>query len=54
MKILMADGNPGGYALVADILTQRGCDPLEVTGCPEALAIAHQQKPRVAIVDCSP
>jgi signal transduction histidine kinase len=51
MKILMVDGDPAGHAVIAEILTQRGCHLLEVGGSEEALKIAHQEKPEIAIVD---
>ena len=37
--------------MIADILTQRGCRLLEVSGANEALKLAHNEKPEIAIVD---
>jgi two-component system, cell cycle sensor histidine kinase and response regulator CckA len=51
MKVLMVDRDPSGHAVIADILTQRGCQLLEVGGGEEALRIGHQEKPDIAIVD---
>jgi signal transduction histidine kinase len=51
MKILMVDGDPIGHAVIAGILRERGCHLLEVGGGEEALKIAHQEKPEIAIVD---
>ena len=51
MKILMVDGDPSGHAVIAEILKQRGCHLLEVGGGEEALRIAHEEKPEIAIVD---
>jgi CheY-like chemotaxis protein len=51
MTILIVDGDPSSHTVIADILTQRGCRLLEVNGSKEALRIAHQEKPEIAIVD---
>src|SRR5664279_2575148 len=51
MKILIVDGEPSSHALIAEILTARGCQLLEVDGCEEALRMAHKEKPEIAIVD---
>jgi signal transduction histidine kinase len=51
MKVLMLDRDPSGHAVIAEILMQRGCHLLEVGGCDEALRIAHEEKPEIAIVD---
>jgi CheY-like chemotaxis protein len=51
MKILIVDGEPSSHAMIAEILTERGCHLLEVDGCEEALRIAHKEKPEIAIVD---
>ncbi len=51
MKILIVDGDPSGHTGIAEILTKRGCDLLEVNGGEEALRIAHKEKPAIAIVD---
>ena len=51
MKILIVDGDPSGHTSIAEILTKRGCDLLEVDGGEEALRIAHKEKPAIAIVD---
>jgi hypothetical protein len=51
MKVLIVDGNPSSHTVIAEILTERGCDLLEVNGGEEALRIAHQEKPEIAIVD---
>jgi DNA-binding response OmpR family regulator len=51
MKVLMVDADPNGHAAIADVLTQRGCQLLEVDDRDEALGIAHEQKPAIAIVD---
>jgi two-component system cell cycle sensor histidine kinase/response regulator CckA len=51
MKILMVDGDPSGHAVIAGILRERGCQLLEVGGGEEALKIAHQEQPEIAIVD---
>jgi CheY-like chemotaxis protein len=51
MKILIVDGDPSGHNAIAEILTKRGCDLLEVDGGEEALRIAHKEKPAIAIVD---
>ena len=51
MKIMMLDRDPSGHAAIAEILTQRGCHLLEVGGCKEALKIAHEERPQIAIVD---
>jgi signal transduction histidine kinase len=51
MKILIIDGDSSGHTEIAEILTERGCDLLEVNGSEEALRIAHQEKPQIAIVD---
>jgi signal transduction histidine kinase len=37
--------------VIADILTQRGCRLLEVDDSQEALRMAHEEKPAIAIVD---
>lgn len=51
MKILIVDGEPSSHTVIAEILTQRGCRLLEVDSCEEALRIAHEEKPEIAIVD---
>src|SRR5438105_416593 len=51
MKVLMVDADPSGHAVIAEILTQRGCHLLEVDGGEEALRMAHKEKPEIAIVD---
>ena len=51
MKILIVDGDPSGHTRIAEILTKRGCDLLEVDGGEEALRIAQKEKPAIAIVD---
>ena len=51
MKILIVDDHPSSHALIAGILTERGCHLLEVNGSEEALRIAHKEKPEIAIVD---
>lgn len=51
MKILIVDGDPSSHAVIAEILTQRGCHLLEVNGGEEALSVAHEEKPEIAIVD---
>lgn len=51
MKILIVDGEPSNHTVIADILTQRGCRLLEVSGGDEALKLAHNEKPEIAIVD---
>jgi CheY-like chemotaxis protein len=51
MKVLIVDGDPSGHALIAEILTKRGCDLLEVDDGEEALRVAHDEKPKIAIVD---
>lgn len=51
MKILIVDGHPSSHALIAEILTERGCHLLEVNGSEDALRIAHKEKPDIAIVD---
>lgn len=51
MKILIVDGDPSRHTGIAEILTKRGCDLLEVDGGEEALRMAHEEKPAIAIVD---
>jgi signal transduction histidine kinase len=51
MKILIVDGDPSGHTPIAEILTKRGCALLEVDGGEEALRVAHDEKPEIAIVD---
>jgi histidine kinase/DNA gyrase B/HSP90-like ATPase len=51
MKIMMVDRDPSGHAVIAEKLTQWGCHLLEVGGGEEALKIAHEEKPEIAIVD---
>jgi len=51
MKVLIVDGDPSGHTLIAEILTKRGCALLEVEGGEEALRVAHDEKPHIAIVD---
>jgi signal transduction histidine kinase len=51
MKILIVDGDPSGHTLIAEILTKRGCALLEVDGGEDALRVAHDEKPEIAIVD---
>ena len=51
MKILIVDGEPSNHTVIADILVQRGCRLLEVSGGDEALQMAHDEKPEIAIVD---
>lgn len=51
MKVLIVDGDPSGHTLIAEILTKRGCALLEVDGGEEALRVAHDEKPEIAIVD---
>ena len=51
MKILIVDGDPSSHTVIAEILTKRGCRLLEVNGSEEALRIAHEEKPEIAIVD---
>ena len=51
MTILIVDGDPSSHTVIAEILTQRGCRLLEVNGSKEALRIAHEEKPEIAIVD---
>jgi len=51
MKVLIVDGDPSGHALIAEILTKRGCALLEVDDGEEALRVAHDEKPEIAIVD---
>jgi DNA-binding response OmpR family regulator len=51
MKVLMVDADPNGHAAIAGILTKRGCQLLEMGDCDEALRIAHEKKPAIAIVD---
>jgi CheY-like chemotaxis protein len=51
MKILIVDGGPGSHTGIAKTLVQRGCRLLEVHGSEEALRIAHEEKPEIAIVD---
>lgn len=51
IKILIVDGDPSCHTGIAEILTKRGCDLLEVGGGEEALRIAHEEKPAIAIVD---
>ncbi len=51
MKILIVDGDPSSHTMMAEILTKRGCELLEVNDSEEALRIAHEEKPEIAIVD---
>lgn len=51
MKILIVDGDPSSHTEIAEILTKRGCDLLEVDGGEEALRLAHEERPQIAIVD---
>jgi signal transduction histidine kinase len=51
MKVLIVDGDPSSHTAIAEILTQRGCQLLEVNGAEAALRIAHKEKPEIAIVD---
>jgi CheY-like chemotaxis protein len=51
IKILIVDGDPSCHSGIAEILTSRGCDLLEVDGGEEALRIAHEERPAIAIID---
>jgi len=51
MKVLIVDGDPSGHTLISEILIKRGCALLEVDGGEEALRVAHDEKPKIAIVD---
>lgn len=51
MKVLIVDGDPSSHIGIAEILTKRGCDLFEVNGGEEALRIAHDERPEIAIVD---
>ncbi len=51
IKILIVDGDASRHSGIAEILTKRGCDLFEVGGGEEALRIAREVKPAIAIVD---
>ena len=51
MKVLIVDGDPSSHADIAEILTQRGCQLLEVNSAKAALETAIKEKPEIAIVD---
>jgi len=51
MKILIVDGDPSSHTDIAEILTRRGCQLLEVNGAEAALRMAQKEKPEIAIVD---
>jgi two-component system cell cycle sensor histidine kinase/response regulator CckA len=51
MKILIVDGDPSSHAAIAEVLTQRGCQLLEVNGAEAALRMAQKERPEIAIVD---
>lgn len=51
MKVLIVDGDPSSHVGIAEILTKRGCALFEVSGGEEALRIAHDERPEIAIVD---
>jgi two-component system, cell cycle sensor histidine kinase and response regulator CckA len=51
MKVLIVDGDPSSHTDIAEILTQRGCQLLEVNDAKAALRVAQKEKPEIAIVD---
>lgn len=51
MKVLIVDGDPSSHADIAEILTRRGCQLLEVNDAEAALRMAQKEKPEIAIVD---
>jgi CheY-like chemotaxis protein len=51
MKVLIVDGDPSSHTDIAEILTQRGCQLLEVNDAKAALRMAQKEKPEIAIVD---
>jgi two-component system cell cycle sensor histidine kinase/response regulator CckA len=51
MTILIVDGDPSSHSGIAKILTERGCQLLEVNSAEAALEMANKEKPEIAIVD---
>src|SRR6185295_14188129 len=51
MKILILDSDLRSRSVIAEILTKRGCDLLEVDDSEKALDLARREKPAIAIVD---
>jgi CheY-like chemotaxis protein len=51
MKVLMVDADPNGRAALAEVMTRRGGQFLEVSNSEKALRNAQAEKPAIAIVD---